>query len=300
MDQHGPGYIPNLIASKRQIGSREFDFARQVAIVGIVNRTPNSFHDQGRTYELGRAIEAVERVASEGADWVDIGGLAFRHDQVEITEREEIERVVPLVEAAKDRTDLVVSVDTHRTEVARAVLSAGADVINDTFGLRTEGMAEAIAEAGASVVIVHSIGGPRKLISQPTYSDVVHDVRSFLVRQTDHAIKSGIPVDRIIIDPGHDLNKNTFQSLELTERLREITALGYPTFVAVSNKDFIGETLDLPQAERLEGTIAANVFCIMHGARMIRVHDVEAGRRAATMTEAMLGLRGPLRARHNL
>lgn len=161
-------------------------------------------------------------------------------------------------------------------------------------------MAEAIAEAGATAVIVHSIGGPRNFIHGPTYEDVVDDVRTFLAQQCLHAIERGVPAERIIIDPGHDLNKNTYHSLEITERLCEITALGYPTFVAVSNKDFIGETLDVPREKRLEGTIAANVFCIMHGARMIRVHDVNAGVRTARMTEALLGFREPINPKHNL
>ncbi|MGV9308523.1 dihydropteroate synthase [Nonomuraea sp. NPDC003727] len=300
-DENKRIFIPEIIEPVRTIGNRTFDFSRQVAVMGIVNRTPNSFHDNGKTFDLQAAIDAVHQVAEEGADWVDIGGLAFRADQPDVSVSEEIDRVVPVVAAARrHRVDLVISVDTHRAEVAKAVLDAGAHVINDTFGLRDPGMAEVIAEAGATVVIAHSLGGPHKLVFRPSYSDVVTEVADFLRQRALYALNAGISADKIIIDPGHDLNKNTHHSLELTRRLKEITEIGYPTLVAVSNKDFIGETLDVPQNERLAGTIATNTICICLGARIIRVHDVRAAVGAARMTEAMLGFRGPERPIHNL
>ncbi|MDF5758550.1 dihydropteroate synthase [Spongiactinospora sp. TRM90649] len=284
----------------RRIGRREFDFSRQVAVMAIVNRTPNSMHDRGRTFALESAVEAAERAVADGADWVDIGGLAFRADQADLGIDAEIERVAPVIEAVRARTDVVISVDTHRAEVARAALAAGADVVNDTNGIRDPAMAKAVVEAGAGVVITHSVGGPRKVIERPQYQDVVTEVAAFLRERVRHALDSGVAPEQIIIDPGHDLNKNTYHSLELTRRLGEIAEIGYPTLAAVSNKDFIGETLDLPQNARVEGTIVANVVCVLQGARILRVHDVRQAVTAVRMTEAILGWRAPLTPRHNL
>ncbi|MGW2216479.1 dihydropteroate synthase [Nonomuraea sp. NPDC001684] len=291
---------PEIISPVRRIGRREFDFERQIAIMAIVNRTPNSFHDQGRTYELDRAVAACARAVEEGADWVDIGGFAFSAAQAAIGVEEEIERVVPVIAEVRAATDAVISVDTHRPEVARAAVEAGADVINDTNGLREPGLAEVAAETGASVVVTHSLGGPGRRVFRPSYDDVVAEVAGFLRERVAFALKAGIAPDRIIIDPGHDLNKNTFHSLELTRRLEEITAIGHPTLVALSNKDFIGETIDRPQGERKEGTIAANVVSILKGARILRVHDVAATVASVRMTEAVLGWRGPVAPSHNL
>ncbi|PZG21401.1 dihydropteroate synthase [Nonomuraea aridisoli] len=268
--------------------------------MAIVNRTPNSFHDQGRTFALDHAVSAAVQAVDQGADWVDIGGFAFSAAQDPIEAAEEIDRVVPVITRVRAATDAVISVDTHRPEVARAAVEAGADVINDTNGLREPGMAEVAAETGATVVVTHSLGGPGRRVFRPSYADVVAEVAAFLRERVAYALKAGIGPDKIIIDPGHDLNKNTFHSLELTRRLEEITSIGYPTLVALSNKDFIGETLDRPQGRRTEGTIAANVVSILKGARILRVHDVAATVASVRMTEAVLGWRGPLAPSHNL
>ncbi|TDD04575.1 dihydropteroate synthase [Nonomuraea deserti] len=268
--------------------------------MAIVNRTPNSFHDRGRTFALDSAVAAARKAVADGADWVDVGGFAFSADQEQIPAEEEIERVVPVIAQVRAITDAVISVDTHRAQVARAAIEAGADVINDTNGLREPGIAETAAATGASVVVTHSLGGPGRRIARPSYADVVTEVAGFLRERVEFALKAGIAADRIIIDPGHDLNKNTYHSLELTRRLGEITSMGYPTLVALSNKDFIGETLDRPQGERTEGTIAANVVAILKGARILRVHDVAATVASVRMTEAVLGWRGPIAPVHNL
>lgn len=293
-------FYPEIISPVRRIGQREFDFDHQVAIMAIVNRTPNSFHDRGRTFELSQAVEAACRAVDEGAHWVDIGGFAFRADQPPISVAEEIDRVAPVIAAVRSKTDAVISVDTHRAEVARAAAEAGADVVNDTNGLRGPGVAEAVAESGASVIVTHSLGGPGREVVRPTYADVVGEVVAFLRERVRFVLDAGIPPERIIVDPGHDLNKNTFHSLELTRRLDEIAALGYPTLAALSNKDFIGETLDRPQGERTEGTIAANVIAVLRGARVLRVHDVRSTVAAVRMTEAVLGWRAPVNPSHNL
>jgi dihydropteroate synthase len=282
---------------QRVIGGRAYDFARQVAVMAIVNRTPDSFHDRGRTYALDRALEAVRAAADAGADWIDVGGVPFAPGP-EVSAAEELDRVLPVVEAARDRA--VVSVDTFRPEVAREVIKAGAGVINDTSGLRDLAMADAVAGTGAQLVITHSLAAPRTLWPRPHYDDVTAEVAGFLRGRVAQALERGVRPDQIIVDPGHDLNKNTYHTLELTRRLDEIAAIGYPMLAAVSNKDFIGETLDAAQPDRLAGTIAAVVFCVLHGARIVRVHDVAATVDAVRMTEAMLGWRPPAYARHNI
>lgn len=282
---------------QRVIGGRTFDFARRVAVMAIVNRTPDSFHDRGRTFALERAVEAVRTAADAGADWIDIGGVPFAPGP-EVTAAEELDRVLPVVQAARDLA--VVSVDTYRPEVAREVIAAGAGVVNDTSGLRDPAMADAVAGTDAMLVITHSLAAPRTAYPRPTYADVTSEVADFLQQRVQLALSRGVRPDQIVVDPGHDLNKNTYHSLELTRRLDEIARIGYPMLAAVSNKDFIGETLDAPQAGRLAGTLAAVVFCVLRGARIVRVHDVPATVDAVRMTEAMLGLRPPATARHNL
>ncbi|MGH3784086.1 MAG: dihydropteroate synthase [Pseudonocardiaceae bacterium] len=298
---HGIGvFLPRLKSPQRKIGGRIFDFSRQIAVMAIVNRTPDSFHDQGRTFSLAAAIDAVDQAASAGADWIDIGGVPFAPGS-EVTVQQELDRVIPVVEeAARRHPQVVISVDTYRPEVARRCIAAGAGVINDTSGLRDFAMAEVVAGSAATLTIVHSLAAPRTAFPRPSYDDVTVEVADFLRQRADLAVDIGVPPERIIIDPGHDLNKNTYHTLELTRRLSEITAIGYPTLVAVSNKDFIGETLDLAQDRRLEGTLAAAVFCIVQGARIVRMHDVRAAVSAVRLTEAILGFRPPATARHNL
>src|SRR4051812_7365910 len=282
---------------ERIIGGRRFDFSRQVAVMGIVNRTPDSFHDRGRTFAQEKATEAVRAAADDGADWIDIGGVPFAPGP-EVTVAEELDRVLPVVAAARDLA--VVSVDTYRPEVARQVIRAGAGVINDTSGLRDPAMADAVAGTDAMLVITHSLAPPRTPSPKPAYGDVTAEVAAFLRQRAGLALDRGVRPEQLIVDAGHDLNKNTRHSLELTRRLREIAAIGYPMLAAVSNKDFIGETLDAPQHGRLAGTLAAVVFCVLHGARIVRVHDVRATVDAVRMTEAMLGWRPPRYTRHNV
>jgi dihydropteroate synthase len=285
------------ISSARVIGGRKFDFSRQVAVMAIVNRTPDSFHDQGSTFALDRAVAAALAAAGAGADWIDVGGVPFAPGP-EVGVAEEIERVLPVVEAARERA--VISVDTFRPEVARAVIEAGAGVVNDTSGLRDVEMADAVAGTDAQLVITHSLAPPRTPWPSPRYADVTAEVAGFLRERVEVALSRGVRPDQIIIDPGHDLNKNTYHSLELTRRLDEIAAIGYPTLAAVSNKDFIGETLGAAQHDRLAGTLATVVFCVLRGARIVRVHDVRAAVDAVRMTEAMLGWRPPAYTRHNI
>ncbi len=282
----------------RTIGRRVFDFDRQVAVMAVVNRTPDSFSDRGATFALDAAVAAALHAAELGADWVDIGGVPFGRGP-EVSEAEEIARVVPVVERVVGASDVVVSVDTYRAAVARAALDAGAAVINDTSGLRDEAMARVVAASDATLVLTHSIGPPRTEKPAARYDDVVAEVMAFLTDRVGRAEAAGIPRDRLIVDPGHDLDKNTLHSLELTRRFGEIAAIGLPALAAVSNKDFIGESIDREQGRRLEGSIAAMVACIMQGARVVRMHDVAETVAAVRMTEAILGMREPARLEHN-
>ena len=287
----------------RRIGAREFDFARRAAVMAIVNRTPDSFHDRGATFSLDAAVQACLTAVADGADWVDIGGVPFGRgpegNAPDVSVAEEIERVVPVVAAVAAASDVVISVDTVSSAVAAAAIAAGASVINDTSGLWDPQMAAVVADSEATLVLTHSLWPPRAEPPRPQYDDVVATVVEFLRERIGLAVAAGVPLDRLVVDPGHDLNKNTLHSLELTRRLPEIVALGLPTLVALSNKDFIGETLDRSQYERLPGSLAATVACVLAGARIVRVHDVAATVDAVRMTEAILGLREPSFVRHN-
>lgn len=289
--------IPPDRGMVRRIGPREFDFSRQVAVMAIVNRTPDSFYDRGRTDSLDAAVAAAGRAIADGADWVDVGGAKFAPGPP-IPVDEELDRVVPIV-AALAGSGAVISVDTFQPEVARAAIAAGAHVVNDTTGLHDPGMADVVAETGATVVVTHSLAAPRTPYPSPTYGDVVDEVVAFLRDRVAFAEGRGVASDRIVVDPGHDLNKNTPDSLELTRRLGEVTALGYPTLVALSNKDFIGESLGRDQHQRVEGSIAAAVYCVLRGARIVRVHNVRETVDAMRMVEAIEGWREPVFLEHN-
>ncbi|MCS5723493.1 dihydropteroate synthase [Herbiconiux sp. CPCC 203407] len=290
---------PPLTHPVRRFGQREIDFGRRIAVMAIVNRTPDSFYDQGATFALDRAVEAALTAAADGADWVDIGGAKFAPGP-EISADEELERVLPVVRGVAAASDVAISVDTFRASVAAACIDAGAHIVNDTTGLSDPDLAGVVAASGASLVITHSLAAPRQPHPRPRYDDVAGEVRAFLERRVDAAVAAGIPLERLFVDPGHDLNKNTVQSLELTRRMAEITSLGLPTLAAVSNKDFIGESLGVPKSERREGSIVAATVCAVLGARVVRMHDVPAAVASMRMLEAVLGFREPVEAVHNV
>jgi len=282
----------------RRIGKRDFDFDRRVAVMAVVNRTPDSFYDKGATFALDSAVAAAMQAIAEGADWVDIGGVPFGRGP-EVTPEEEIARVVPVVERIVAASEVVVSVDTNRAAVARAAIAAGAAVINDTSGLGDPDMLGVISGTDATLVITHSVGPPRAEKPAARYDDVVDEVVAFLRDRVARAEAAGISRERLIVDPGHDLDKNTLHSLELTRRFDEIAAIGLPALAAVSNKDFVGESIGREQGHRLEGSLAAMVVCIMKGARIVRMHDVVQTVAAVRMTETILGMRAPTRLEHN-
>ncbi|NKX53810.1 dihydropteroate synthase [Arthrobacter mobilis] len=291
--------MPALQHPVHTFGSRRIDFSRQVAVMAIINRTPDSFYDGGRTFALEAAVGAALQAVDDGADWVDIGGVPFAPGPA-LPAAEEAERIVPVIEAVRAASDVVISADTFDPKVAEASIRAGANVINDTTGLHNRDMAAVVAGSGAHLVITHSLAAPRTVYPRPQYQDVVREVADFLRRKVDLAVQLGIAPEKIIIDPGHDLNKNTLHSLEITRRFAEIAALGFPALAAVSNKDFIGETLNQPKQDRLAGSLAAAVMCIMNGARIVRMHNIPEASSAVRLAEAALGWREPAYLKHNM
>lgn len=281
--------VPGTAALLRA-GDRTLDLSQRVAVMAIVNRTPDSFYDRGATFALEAAVAAGRRAVEAGADIVDVGGVKFAPGPP-VPVDEEIARVVPVVRELAG--EVAVSVDTFQPAVARAAIEAGAAVINDTTGLADPDMARVVAGSDAAVVIAHSLAAPRTQLPVPRYDDVVAEVSTWLADRRERALAAGVPADRIILDPGHDLNKNTLHYLELTRRIAEVAALGSPLLVALSNKDFVGETLGRERSARLAGSLAAAVYCVQQGARIVRVHNVAETVDAVRMLEAILGWRVP-------
>ena len=250
-------------------------------IMAVINRTPDSFFDRGATSEFGPALDAASRAVADGAEIVDIGGVKAGPGD-EVTPAAEIDRVAGLVAAVRERhPDVVISVDTWRAEVAEVVAQAGADLLNDAWGGTDPRLAEVAARYGTGLVCSHAGGlPPRTRPHRPAYGDVVHEVTGYVTEYAERVVAGGVPPDSVLVDPAHDFGKNTWQSLEVTRRLGELTGTGWPVLVAVADKDFIGETLGLPVGERAEGTIAALAVCAWLGARVFRVHDVPATRQA--------------------
>jgi len=265
------------------------------AVMAVVNRTPDSFFDRGATYEFGAALDAASQAVADGTDIIDIGGVkAGEGDEVSVTE--EIRRVAGLVAAVRERhPGVAISVDTWRAEVGRVVADAGADLLNDAWGGVDPRLAMVAADRGLGLVCSHAGGlAPRTRSRRPRYGDVVAEVTGYVTRQAERAVAAGVRPDAILIDPAHDFGKDTRHSLQLTRRLDVLVATGWPVLVAVSNKDFVGETLGLPLTERAEGTIAALAICAWQGGRVFRVHDVPAARQAL---EAVALVRdGPVRS----
>lgn len=300
MDTGPVVYLPPLRHPRVTWGGWSTDFSTRVHTMGIVNRTPDSFFDGGATYALERAVGAVVAAAEAGADWVDVGGVPFSPDALDVGVDEELDRVVPVVAGARAWTDVVLSVDTSRPEVARRAIEAGALVVNDTSGLRDPELADVVAAADAALVITHSLAPPGTHLRRPRYDDVVDEVKAFLAGRVQLACDRGVAEGRIVLDPGHDLNKNTRHSLELTRRLPEIADLGLPLLAAVSNKDFVGESTGLARSARLVPSVVTAAACVLGGARILRMHDVAASVATARMLEAVLGLREPTGLRHNV
>ncbi len=267
---------------------------RHIAVMGVVNATPDSFYDRGATFETEPAVAHARRLVAEGAEIIDLGGVKGGPG-AEVGVAEEIERVVPVLSAFREHEpDVLVSVDTFRAEVADAALDAGADLINDVTGLSDPALLEVVAARDAGYVAMHHGGAPRtRPYRRPYVPDVTTAVLAHCRELTERAVAAGVPATRLLVDPGHDFSKTTAHSLELSRRLPELASLGYPVLVALSNKDFVGEVLDAPLERRVDGSLAAAVFCVLHGASVVRVHEVARTLDAVVMTETLLGWRRP-------
>ncbi|MEU0124145.1 dihydropteroate synthase [Streptomyces albidoflavus] len=283
-----------------RLGRREFG-PHEPVIMAIVNRTPDSFYDQGATFDDLPALERVDRAVAEGAAIVDIGGVkAGPGDEVDAVE--EARRTVGFVARVRERhPDVVISVDTWRHEVGEAVCEAGADVLNDAWGGVDPKLAEVAARHDVGLVCTHAGGArPRTRPHRVAYEDVVADILDVTVGLAERAVALGVRRDRIMIDPGHDFGKNTRHSLEATRRLGELAATGWPVLVSLSNKDFVGETLDRPVKERLLGTLATTAVSAWLGAQVYRVHEVAETRQVLDMVASIAGHREPAVARRGL
>jgi len=275
--------------------------ADRAAVMAIVNRTPDSFFDGGATFREQDAMDAVSRAVDEGADLVDIGGVKAGVGP-EVTQAEEIRRVVPFVARVRERfPDLPISVDTWRSGVAASACEAGADLINDTWAGADPALGEVAARFGAGIVCSHTGGAtPRTNPYRVSYPDVVAAVIEQTATAARRMLALGVPREGILIDPTHDFGKNTWHSLELVHRTGELVAIGWPVLMALSNKDFVGETLDLPVDQRLEGTLAATAIAAWLGAAVIRAHHVRQTRRVVDMAAAVAGTRAPAAPRRGL
>jgi len=282
------------------LGSATFE-DDELLVMAIVNRTPDSFYDRGATFSMAAALDAVDRAVTEGADIVDVGGVRAGPG-APVDAAEEIRRVADLVAAVRDRhPKLVISVDTWRAEVGRVVAENGADLLNDAWEGADPGLVAVAAEYGTGLVCTHAGHlPPRTKPHRVAYPDVTADVVSTVVGLAERAVAAGVRPDGIVIDPGHDFGKNTRHSLTLTRELQRLTETGWPVLVALSRKDFVGETLDLPATDRLEGTLAATAISAWLGARVFRAHDVRATRRVLDMVASIRGTREPAVSRRGL
>jgi dihydropteroate synthase len=271
-----------------RLGDRCYDLASRVLVMGILNRTPDSFYDRGATFSLDALLARAEQLVAEGADILDVGGVKAGPGP-EVTEEEELDRVVPAVAALRRRFEVPVSVDTWRASVARAAYQEGAVMGNDISGFADPGYLAAAAQAGAAVVATHIRLAPRVPDPEPHYDDVVGEVEAFLVRRASEAVAAGVGGDQVVLDAGLDLGKTPAQSLELLRASDRLAALGHPLLLSASNKTFLGRILDLDLDERAEASLAALALGVSLGCRIVRVHDVAGARQACDVLSAVMG-----------
>ncbi|MBR1390470.1 MAG: dihydropteroate synthase [Lachnospiraceae bacterium] len=272
-----------------KIGKRTFDTAAHTYIMGILNVTPDSFSDGGKWNRLDEALRHTEEMIAEGADIIDVGGESTRPGYTQISEQEEIERIVPVIEGIRERFDIPVSLDTYKVDVAEAGLTAGADLLNDIWGLkygwnREEGwhsrLAAVIAAHNAACCLMHNR-------AQEGYQDLMQEMKQDLQESIRLAEEAGIRKDGIVLDPGVGFGKSYENNLEAIRRAGELQELGYPLLLGTSRKSVIGLTLDLPASERLEGTLATTVYAVAQHCGFVRVHDVKENARIIRMAEAI-------------
>jgi len=265
-----------------KIGKREFILGEKTYIMGILNVTPDSFSDGGKFNQVDLAIEQAKRMIDEGADIIDIGGESTRPGSAFVDIEEELRRVIPVIEALSKETDVVISIDTYKSEVAEAAVKAGATLINDVWGFKKDkNMASVAAKYDVASCLMHNR-------ENNIYEDLIEDMKKDLVESINIALNAGVKKENIILDPGIGFAKDYKQNLEAINRVDELKSLGYPILLATSRKSVIGTTLELPTDERVEGTVATTVIGIMKGCDFVRVHDIKENFRAAKMTNAII------------
>jgi dihydropteroate synthase len=261
----------------------------RVAIMGVLNVTPDSFSDGGLWLDAEAAVAHGVDMAGRGAAIIDVGGESTRPGAEPVPLEEELRRVLPVIRALASHTDAVISIDTRKPEVAQAALEVGAALVNDTAGEEADpAMDRVVAQAGAAVCVMHSRGTPATMRNLTSYADVVADVGSFLARRIEELTAAGVEREAVTIDPGIGFAKAPEQNLELLRRLDELVAIGPPVLIGTSRKSFIGHVLGTEVDERLEGSLATEVWAVIKGARIVRVHDVEQTVRAVRMIEAIV------------
>ncbi len=273
------------------LGTRSYDLSVRPLVMGILNRTRDSFYDGGRYYALDDFLKHAERLVADGADLLDVGARPGGVGAHSVSENEECDLAVEAIESLRARFDVPVSVDTWSARVAAAAFSAGAVLGNDMSGFRDPGFLPAAVAAGASVVATHIRRPPGEADPNPLYRDVVADVADALRALARQAMSAGVPPERVVVDPGLDLGKTSSQSLQLLASTEVLVRLGHPLLVAASNKIFLGRLLDLPKDDRGSATVAACTLAAVAGSRVLRVHDVRAGRHVADLVAAVLACR---------
>ncbi len=264
-----------------RIGTHEFDVEKQTYIMGILNVTPDSFSDGGKIKSVDAALRRAEQMRCEGAAILDIGGESTRPGYIPVSEEEEMERILPVLEAIKVRVDIPLSVDTQKAKVAEAAILAGADLVNDIWGLKKDpAMAEVIARHQVACCLMHNR-------SNAEYRNFIEDMMLDLQETICLANNAGIASDKIILDPGVGFAKDYTQNIEVLRNLDRVKTLGYPVLLGASRKSVIGITLDLPSEERLEGTLATTVAAVQQGSAFVRVHDVKENYRVIQMAKAI-------------
>ena len=278
---------PAVQRTKTRVGS--LTFGPDPVLMGVLNVTPDSFSDGGEFFGVEPAVAQAEKMFDEGAQVIDVGGESTRPGSEPVSPEEELRRVLPVIEGmVSARPDSIVSIDTYRSSVAEAALDAGARAVNDVTALGDPRMAGLMAERGCPIILMHMLGEPKSMQQHPRYEDVVREVRDFLAERAQQAIRAGVQLENIILDPGIGFGKTPEHNLRLLKRLDSLVELGFPVLVGVSRKSFLGKiTGSEDPKSRLFGTVAANVLAYERGASLFRVHDVRANKEALAVAAAI-------------
>lgn len=267
-----------------------FNFGGPTRLMGILNTTPDSFFDGGKYSDTNRAVERGIEMESEGADIIDIGGESTRPGAEPLSEGDELERVIPVIERLTNEVEIPLSIDTYKAQVAEAAIQAGATIVNDVSGMKMDPqMMEVVAHYGVPVVIMHMKGQPRNMQENPVYSNLIDELYLFFEERIMTARKRGISVSKMIIDPGIGFGKRIWDNYEILQRLQEFRGLGCPILVGPSRKSFIGKVLNLPPEERLEGTAAAVTAAVAANCQIVRVHDIQEMFRVVQIADLIFG-----------